>query len=52
MKSLRWVLFIKCYMIMHCISLAFSQCFMHLDVCLNVENYVLVGLDWVEPMMQ
>ena len=25
---------------------------MHLDVCLIVENCVLLGLDWVEPMMQ
>ena len=25
---------------------------MHLDVCLYVENFVLLGLDWVEPMMQ
>ena len=25
---------------------------MHLDVCLYVENYVLIGLDCVEPMMQ
>ena len=25
---------------------------MHLDVCLYVENYVLIGLDWVEPMIQ
>ena len=25
---------------------------MHLDVCLYVENCVLIGLDWVEPMMQ
>ena len=25
---------------------------MHLDMCLYVENYVLIGLDWVEPMMQ
>ena len=39
-------------MIMHCIPLAFSQCFMHLDVCLIVENCVLLGLDWVEPIMQ
>ena len=37
---------------MHCIPFAFLQCFMHLDVCLYVENYVLIGLDWVEPMMQ
>ena len=37
---------------MHCIPCAFSQCFMHLDVCLYVENCVLIGLDWVEPMMQ
>ena len=39
-------------MIVHCIPLSFSQCFMHLDVCLNIGNCVLVGLDWVEPMMQ
>ena len=39
-------------MIMHCIPFTFSQCFMQLDVCLYVENYVLIGLDWVEPMMQ
>ena len=32
---------------MHFISLAFSQCFIHLDVCLIVENCVLVGFDWV-----
>ena len=25
---------------------------MHLDVCLYVEIYVLIGLDWIEPMMQ
>ena len=37
---------------MHCIPLAFPQCFIHLDVCLFVENHVLLGLDWVEPMMQ
>ena len=29
------------------IPLVFSQCFMHLNVCLIVENCVLVGLDWV-----
>ena len=39
-------------MIMHCILFEFSQCFMHLNVCLYVENCVLIGLDWVEPMMQ
>ena len=33
-------------MIMHCIPLALSQCFMQLDVCLIIENCVLVGLDW------
>ena len=33
-------------MIMHCIPLALSQCFMHLDVYLIIENCVLVGLDW------
>ena len=37
---------------MHCIPLAFSLCFVHIYVCLNVENYVLLGLDWVEPIMQ
>ena len=36
MKVLGWVLFIWWYMIMHCIPLAYSQCFMHLDVCLIV----------------
>ena len=25
---------------------------MYLDVCLYVENCVLIGLDWVESMMQ
>ena len=39
-------------MIMHCIALAFSQYFIHLDVCLFIENCVLLGLDWVEPIMQ
>ena len=39
-------------MIMHCIPFAFSQCFMHLDMSLHVENCVLIGLDWVEPIMQ
>ena len=48
-KFLGWVFLICCYMIMHYIPFAFSQCFMHL---LNVENCVLLGLDWVEPMMQ
>ena len=37
---------------MHCIPFTFLQLFMHLDVCLYVENCVLIGLDWVEPMMQ
>ena len=37
---------------MHCIPFAFSKCFMHLDVCLYVENCVLIDLDWVKPMMQ
>ena len=39
-------------MIVHCIPLAFSQCFVHLDVCLIIEKCVLLGLDWVEPIMQ
>ena len=51
-KFFGWVLCFLCYMIMHCIPLAFSQCFMHLDVCLIVENCVMLGLDWVEPKMQ
>ena len=52
MKFLGWVLCFCCYMIMHCIPFVFSQCFMHLDVCLYVENCVLIGLDWVEPMIE
>ena len=39
-------------MLMHCISFAFSQCFMHLDVCFMLEPCVLVGLDWAEPLMK
>ena len=39
-------------MIIHCIPFSFSQCFRHLDLCLIVENCVLIGLDWVELMMQ
>ena len=38
MKFLGWVLLICCYMLMHCITFAFSQCFMHLDVCFYVQN--------------
>ena len=37
-KFLGWVLFFLCYMIMHCIPFAFSQYFMHLDMCLYVEK--------------
>ena len=37
---------------MHCIPFAFSQYFIHLEVCLYVENCVMIGLNWVEPMMQ
>ena len=51
MNFLGWVLLISCYVIMHCIPFTFSHCFMHLDVCLYVENCVLIGLDWVEPIM-
>ena len=51
-KFLGLVLCFWCYRIMHCIPFAFSQCFMHLDVCLYVENCVLIGLDWVEPMIE
>ena len=38
-KSLGWVLLICCYMLMHCITFAFSQYFMHLDVCFYVGNF-------------
>ena len=38
MKFLGWVFLICCYMLMHCITFAFSQCFMHLDVCFYVGN--------------
>ena len=51
MNFLGWVLLISCYVIMHCFPFTFSHCFMHLDVCLYVENCVLIGLDWVEPIM-
>ena len=34
---------------MHCIPFTFSQCFMHLDVCLSVENCVLIGWIRVSP---
>ena len=33
--------------------LHYNYIFMHLDVCyICATNYVLVGLDWAEPMMQ
>ena len=37
---------------MHCITFAFSQCFMHFRcVFYMLKSYVLIGLDWAEPMM-
>ena len=37
---------------MHCITFAFSQCFMHYRCVISLlEPCVLVGLDWAEPMM-
>ena len=41
-KFLGWVLLVCCYIIMHCIPFVFSQCFMHLDVCLFVEKIKIV----------
>ena len=39
-------------MIMHCITFAFSQCFMHYRCVISLlEHCVLVGLDWAKPMM-
>ena len=39
-------------MLMHCITFAFSQCFMHFRcVFYLLKSCVLVGLDWAEPMM-
>ena len=39
-------------MIMHCITFAFSQCFMQYRCVISLlEPCVLVGLDWVEPMI-
>ena len=36
---------------MHCITFAFSQCFMHFKcVFYMLKSYVLVRLDWAEPM--
>ena len=51
-KFLGWVLFKWSYMIMHCITFAFSQCFMQYRCVISLlEPCVLVGLDWVEPMI-
>ena len=37
---------------MHCITFAFSHCFMYYRcVFTMLKSYVLVGLDWAEPMM-
>ena len=43
-----WVLLIWCYMFMHCITFAFSQCFMHyrsVFICWNF-CYSRIGLGW------
>ena len=38
-------------MLMHCITFAFSQCFMHYRCVLSMLKLcVLVGLDWAMPM--
>ena len=51
-KFLGWILLKCCYMLMHCITFAFSLCFMHYRCMFSMlEPYVLVGLDWAEPMM-
>ena len=51
-KFLGWVLFKWYCMLMHCITFALSQCFMHYRCVLSMSKpCVLVGLDWVEPMM-
>ena len=46
------VMFKWSYMLMHCITFAFSQCFMHFRCVLCIlEPCVQVGLDWAEPMI-
>ena len=51
-KFLGWVFFKWSYMLMHCITFAFSQCFMHYRCVFSMlKPCVLVGLDWVKPMM-
>ena len=40
------------YFLMHCITFAFLQCFMHFRCeFYMLKSCVLVGLDWAEPMM-
>ena len=51
-KFLGWVLFKWSCMLIHCITFAFSQCFMHFRCVFYMLKWcVLVGLDWAEPMM-
>ena len=51
-KFLGWILLKWSYMLMHCITFEFSQCFMHFRCVLYMlESCVLVCLDWAEPMM-
>ena len=51
-KLFCWVLIKWSYMLMHCITFAFSQYFMHFRcVFYMLEPCVLVGLDWAEPLM-
>ena len=57
LMSILWNFWVGCYvflcnMTMHCIPLAFSQCFMHLDVCLYVEILcaVRIGLGWTHDV--
>ena len=49
MKFLVWILLIWCYMLMHCITFAFSQCFMYYKcvfICWNL-CVVRIGLGWI-----
>ena len=51
-KFLGWLMFKRSYMLMHCITFVFSQCFMHVRcVFYMLKPCVLVGLDWAKPMM-
>ena len=51
-KFLGWVMLKLSYFLMHCITFAFLQCFMHFRCeFYMLKSCVLVGLDWAEPMM-